>query len=97
MIIYNTFYKSQIDNAESLKLTNDELKEYEAGLKRVNALIQKNNLFQEASLTSMTEMSDSIKSLGAGLGKNNKLFDYLTKQVINILCFMLIKIPFIKI
>lgn len=70
-----SFYQSQIDNAESLKLTNVELKEYEAGLKRVNALIQKNNLFQEASLTSMTEMSDSIKSLGAGLGKNNKLFE----------------------
>jgi hypothetical protein len=70
-----SFYQSQIDNAESLKLTNDELKEYEAGLKRVNGLIQKQNLSQEASLTNMTEMSDSIKSLGAGLGKNNKLFE----------------------
>ena len=40
------FYQSQIDNAEALELTNDELKEYIAGLTRVNGLIQKQNLSQ---------------------------------------------------
>jgi hypothetical protein len=53
----------------------DAIKKYSDAVAQVTKNIERQNILQEASLTNMTEMSDSIKSLGAGLGKNNKLFE----------------------
>jgi len=55
-------------------LTVEKTKEYEAALDRINKILSKQTVLQEAALTNMTEMSDSVKSLGQYIGKNNKLF-----------------------
>jgi len=56
-------------------LTVEKTKEYEAALDRINKILSKQTVLQEAALTNMTEMSDSVKSLGQYIGKNNKLFE----------------------
>lgn len=68
--------KAYIESAlKTGNLTAEKAKEYQSALERINKELAKQEVLLEASLTNMTEMSDSIKSLGVGIGKNNKLFE----------------------
>lgn len=53
----------------------EEAKTYQKAIEAVTKSIQKQNIELEASLNNITDLSDSVKSLGAFVGKNNKLFE----------------------
>ena len=53
----------------------EEARKYQKAIEAVTNAIEKQNLELEASLNNITDLSDSVKSLGAFVGKNNKLFE----------------------
>lgn len=53
----------------------EEARKYQKAIEAVTKAIEKQNLELEASLNNITDLSDSVKSLGAFVGKNNKLFE----------------------
>ena len=61
----------------------EETKKYQKAIEEVTKAIQKQNLELEASFNSITDLSDSVKSLGAFVGKNNKLFEAMNLLTAN--------------
>jgi hypothetical protein len=52
-----------------------EAERYKKAIEAVTLAIERQNYELKASLDNITELSDSVKSLGAFVGKNNKLFE----------------------
>ncbi len=67
-----------LQNKEQAAIAAGQTKEaerYRKAIEAINLAIERQNYQLEKSLENIEDLSDSVKSLGAGLGKNNKLFE----------------------
>ena len=67
-----------LQNKEQAAIAAGQTKEaerYRKAIEAINLAIERQNYQLEKSLENVEDLSDSVKSLGAGLGKNNKLFE----------------------
>ena len=76
-------YKGTKINQSSSQKRIDDLEKQKAALdensdawKRIDNAIKQINARLESSVENIEDFSNSVKSLGAGLGKNNKLFEF---------------------
>ncbi len=67
--------QKRLDELEKQKASLDE---NSAAFKKIDETIKQINAKLESSVENIEDFSDSVKSIGAGLGKNNKLFESMS-------------------